>query len=81
MMKTHSLMNWNSHPEFIDEEITVPKTYVLCENDIALPTEYQAYFIGVGGYEDVVRVKSGHSPFLTIPEQMIEIICGIAEKT
>lgn len=81
MMKTHSQMNWNSRPRFIDEEITVPKTYVFCENDIALPTEYQAYCVGVGGYEDVIRVQSGHSPFLTIPEQMIEIICKVAEKT
>lgn len=81
MMKTHSLMNWNSHPQFIDQEMTVAKTYVFCENDIALPTEYQAYFVGVGGYTDVIRVQSGHSPFLTIPEKMIEIICKIAEKT
>ncbi|KAK7728783.1 hypothetical protein SLS63_006391 [Diaporthe eres] len=81
MMKSHSQMNWNSRPRFIDEEITVSKTYVFCENDIALPTEYQAYFVGVGGYEDVIRVQSGHSPFLTIPEQMIEIIWKIAQKT
>lgn len=80
MIKTHSLMNWDSRPKFIDQEITVPKTYVFCENDIALPTEYQAYFIGVGGYEDVIRVQSGHSPFFKMPERMLEIICGIAEK-
>ncbi|KAL1852436.1 hypothetical protein Daus18300_012195 [Diaporthe australafricana] len=80
MIKTHSLLNWDSRPKFIDQEITVPKTYVFCENDIALPTEYQAYFIGVGGYEDVIRVQSGHSPFFKIPDRMLEIICGIAEK-
>ncbi|KAG6356439.1 hypothetical protein INS49_015827 [Diaporthe citri] len=57
MMKTHSQMNWNSRPIFIDEEITVPKTYVFCENDIALPTEYQAYFIGVGGETELSNLK------------------------
>ncbi|KAJ0115102.1 methylesterase 6 [Diaporthe amygdali] len=81
MIKTHSLMNWNSCPKFIDQEMTVPKTYIFCEHDIALPTEYQAYFVGVGGYEDVIRIQSGHSPFLKMPERMLEIISEIAERT
>lgn len=74
-------MNWNSCPKFIDQEMTVPKTYIFCEDDIALPTEYQAYFVGVGGYEDVIRIQSGHSPFLKMPERMLEIISEIAERT
>lgn len=80
VVKTHSLKNYNSFPEFVDKEINVPKTYILCEDDVALPVEYQAYFIGNGGYEDVVRLPSGHFPFLKMPEKMIEIICRVAEQ-
>ncbi|KUI71526.1 Putative methylesterase 6 [Cytospora mali] len=80
IVKTHSQKNFNSHPKFVDKEIRVPKTYVFCEDDLALPMEYQTYFIRVGGYEHVIRVPSGHFPFLKIPVRMVEIISGIAER-
>lgn len=82
MITTHSLRNFNGFPDFVDKDIVhVPKTYVFCENDVALAVEYQAFFVGHGRYEDVVRVPSGHFPFGKIPERMVEIICEIAERS
>lgn len=81
LVKTHSSDNIHSFPKFVDMEFRSPKTYVFCEADVALATEYQAYFVGVGEYDDVIRIPSGHSPFLKMPGEMVKIICDIAEKT
>lgn len=81
VVKTHSSENFHSFPQFVDMEFHSPKTYVFCEDDIALATEYQAYFIGVGEYNDVIRIPSGHSPFLKMPEEMVRIISEISERT
>lgn len=80
VVKTHSERNFNSFPKFVDKDILIPKTYVFCENDLALAVEYQAYFVGNGGYEDVVRLPSGHFPFSVMPEKFIEMICEISER-
>ncbi|ROW15836.1 hypothetical protein VPNG_02471 [Cytospora leucostoma] len=80
MVKTHSQKSFNGRPKFVDKEIRVPKTYVFCEKDIALSTQYQAYFIKAGRYEDVVRAPSGHVPFLAAPERMVETILEIADR-
>lgn len=81
VVKTHSERNFNSFPKFVDKDMIIPKTYVFCENDLALAVEYQAYFVGNGGYEDVVRLPTGHFPFLVMPERMVEIICEISERS
>lgn len=80
LVKTHSSDNIHSFPKFVDMEFRSPKTYVFCEDDVALATEYQAYFIGVGEYDDVIRIPSGHAPFLKMPDEMVRIIRDIAER-
>lgn len=79
VVKTHSSDNIHSFPNFVDREVRCAKTYVLCEHDQALATEYQAYFVGVGEYDHVVRIPAGHWPFLNMPDKMVDIICQIAE--
>ena len=34
---------------------------------------------GVGEF-DIVRVKSSHAPFLTIPEEIVAIVTKVAES-
>lgn len=80
VVKTHSEANFNSRPKFVDKDMTIHKTYVQCENDLALGIEYQAFFIGNGGYEDVVRLPSGHFPFVTMPDEIVQIICEVSER-
>lgn len=81
VVKTHSERNFNSFPNFVDKDMIIPKTYVFCENDLALAVEYQAYFVGNGGYEDVVRLPSGHFPFLSMPERMVKMVYEISERS
>ncbi|KAL2856743.1 Alpha/beta hydrolase fold-1 [Aspergillus pseudodeflectus] len=66
-------------PEYIESEIQCPKTYILCEEDQAVPPAFQEHMAGVGGYK-VVRVKSGHSPFLSIPGEIVRIVEDVVGK-
>ena len=61
-----------------------PVTYILCTKDEALTVSYQREAIEVcksregrkGGQEavEVVEMESGHSPFLSMPEETKEFI-------
>ena len=61
-----------------------PVTYVVCTNDQALTVAYQRSAIEVcrsregrkGGREgvEVVEMESGHSPFLSVPEETVEVV-------
>jgi len=77
---THSEANFHSLPKFVDKDMTIPKTYVICEDDHALTVEYQAYFVGNGGYEHVVRLPSGHFPFVSMPDRIVDVICEVAGR-
>lgn len=65
-----------------------PVTYVVCNNDQALTVEYQQSAIEVarsregrgGGREavEVVTLESGHSPFLSMPEETVKVILKAA---
>lgn len=53
---------------------TIPTSYLLCEDDLAIPAAAQEGMIkGVeeagGGEIEVTRIKSGHSPFLSKPDE------------
>jgi hypothetical protein len=62
----------------------VPITYLLCENDHALPVEVQKVMIGrieeagvkVGTIESC---EGSHSPFLSMPAKVTEVIVRAAE--
>ncbi|KAH8660136.1 hypothetical protein BX600DRAFT_499383 [Xylariales sp. PMI_506] len=51
----------------------VPSTYVVCENDQTGPPNYQEMFAGITGAE-LRRIGSGHSPMLSHPELLGEMI-------
>lgn len=69
-------------PGFLEREITVPRMYVLCEEDRAVLPAMQERMVEVGGFGRVVRLKAGHSPFLSVPGEVVEAIvrfCGEIE--
>ncbi|KAL2787996.1 Alpha/beta hydrolase fold-1 [Aspergillus keveii] len=70
--------SFTDFPQHIESEIQCPKTYILCEEDQAVPPAFQEHMAGVGGYE-IARVKSGHSPFLSIPGDIVKIVEGVVE--
>lgn len=75
--KKQSLRSFETWPQCVEKNYKCPKTYILCENDTAVPPAFQEYMAGVGEF-DVVRVKSSHAPFLTIPEEIVEIVTKVA---
>lgn len=53
----------------------VSTSYLLCENDQALPIFVQEEFVKNAGVElQIEKCASGHSPFLSMPESVVEII-------
>jgi pimeloyl-ACP methyl ester carboxylesterase len=51
---------------------TIPATYVLCEKDQALPPAVQENFAQRAG--SVYRLDSGHSPFLSMPGELADVL-------
>ena len=53
----------------------IPTTYLLCTNDQQLPYERQKELVGSSGVEiATVTCDSGHSPFLSQPKLVVEVI-------
>jgi pimeloyl-ACP methyl ester carboxylesterase len=53
---------------------SVPSTYVVCEQDAAVPPPAQEAMSGRAG--DVHRLPSSHSPFFSRPAEVCDIILG-----
>lgn len=56
----------------------IPSTYVMTEDDQAVPLQYQEMFAAATGAE-VKRIASGHSPQLSKPEELAELVEAAAE--
>jgi hypothetical protein len=55
--------------------LEIPSTYILCENDLALAPTAQERMIAEGeGAFDVVRCQEGHSPYLSNPGLIVDVI-------
>lgn len=80
LLKAHSRASLCAFPTFIASDITVPKTYVLCELDKAFDPAHQEVFTQVGKFDTVVRIESGHAPLLSMPERIVEIVVAAARE-
>lgn len=54
----------------------VPSTYILCERDRCVHPEHQR--IMAARCDDTIAVDEDHSPFLSAPEKIVEILHGLA---
>ncbi len=77
--KAQSRSSFCHFPQYITSDIKISKTYVLCEEDKAVDPSYQEAFVQVGQYDKVVRLPSGHSPFLSMPQRVVEIVMSAAQ--
>ncbi|KAK8880234.1 Alpha/beta hydrolase fold-1 [Apiospora arundinis] len=65
--------------DFVVADITIPKTYIVCELDQALPASLQEKLVEtVPGFQ-AERIGAGHSPFLSNPKECAELIAKISE--
>ena len=54
----------------------IPSSYLLCQNDKAVPAEMQEAMVAQEGskFDDVLRIEAGHCPFLSQPEVTAKFI-------
>ena len=57
----------------------IPSTYVICENDKAIPVPAQEAMSTRAGR--TIRIASGHSPFLSRPDDIAQIVADHATLT
>lgn len=57
----------------------IPSTYVICEQDQAIPPPAQEAMSGRAG--TVHRLSTSHSPFLSQPEELAAILTGVTAGT
>ncbi|KAF5536618.1 hypothetical protein FMEXI_10217 [Fusarium mexicanum] len=73
----HSTVSFETPADFVATDITVPKTYVVCEIDNTVPVQGQLAMVGaMGDAVNVEKIEAGHCPFLndkTLPK-VVEII-------
>lgn len=68
--------------QFTAADVTASKTYIVCLEDQGLPAALQENFAQMTGCR-VIKIKSGHFPFLESEEkakEVIDIIVDVAEK-
>ncbi|KAH8883455.1 alpha/beta-hydrolase [Thozetella sp. PMI_491] len=78
LYKAQSRSSLCHFPHFITSDIKIPKLYVFCEEDKTLEPSYQEAFIQIGGFDQVVKLPAGHSPLLSMPEKVVDIIVSVA---
>ncbi|KAJ4369969.1 hypothetical protein N0V83_005733 [Neocucurbitaria cava] len=76
-LQSHSLATFYT-PATAASWKEIPTSYLLCEDDQAIPAAGQEAMIAgvkdLGGVIEVTRLKASHSPFLSRPEETVEWI-------
>ncbi|KAJ6185568.1 hypothetical protein N7519_006869 [Penicillium mononematosum] len=53
----------------------IPCSYIICEQDLALPPAIQEFFASkMGGPDTTHRLPSSHSPFLSMPDRLVGVL-------
>ncbi|KAF4333138.1 alpha beta hydrolase family domain protein [Fusarium beomiforme] len=78
VLGSQSRKSLNHLSQFINSDVTIPKTYVLCEKDETVPPQYQEMCIQAGGFDKVEKLPSGHFPFVSIPEETAKLFAQIS---
>jgi hypothetical protein len=55
-------------------DLVIDRTYIVCENDQAVPLFVQEMYIAADPGMKMVRMNSGHSPFITQLDRLVGII-------
>lgn len=58
---------------------TVPRTYIECTEDRALPVAFQRSMYDAVGCEAVRSLETGHAPFLSAPAALASTLLAVAE--
>ncbi|KAL5042641.1 hypothetical protein BDW71DRAFT_136851 [Aspergillus fruticulosus] len=59
----------------------IPSTYILCEEDRALPLQSQEMMAAKLGTDLTYRLKSSHSPFFSMPDHLADVLEDLVSKS
>ncbi|KAJ4378913.1 hypothetical protein N0V86_005789 [Didymella sp. IMI 355093] len=80
-LQTHSLATLEA-PTLGASWKTIPSSYLICEQDLAIPVPIQEMMINgakeKGARVEVSRLDTGHSPYLTMPKETVAWIRTVA---
>ncbi|VUC31162.1 unnamed protein product [Clonostachys rosea] len=77
LFKRQTWKSFTAFPRFVENDLKILKTYLLCEDDQAIPASWQELLVKNGGFDIVHRLKSGHAPFRKVPDVVVEILEGV----
>ncbi|KAI1420365.1 Alpha/beta hydrolase fold-1 [Xylaria sp. FL1777] len=63
--------------DFVASNCGIPHTFLVCENDQAMPLPFQEMLVSKIPTFKVERCPSGHSPFITHPQRVIEVLSAM----
>ncbi|RBR19738.1 hypothetical protein FVER53590_13746 [Fusarium verticillioides] len=75
----HSQDAFETSLDFIASDITIPKTYIICENDQLILLPLQEKLVESTPGMRSARLAAGHSPFVEKTEETAELIVDIVE--
>lgn len=58
----------------MDRAIALPRSYILCTRDNTIPPEHQATMVADWPRADVHDLDTGHSPFLSAPKRLAQLM-------
>lgn len=58
-----------------DAAVALPRRYILCTEDRAIPPAFQATMVRDWPATAVRRLATSHSPFLSAPDELAEMLC------
>ncbi|CZT50666.1 uncharacterized protein RSE6_11691 [Rhynchosporium secalis] len=74
LLRPHAMTTFFTPVDTIAADLAIPKAYVICEKDHAVPIERQEKMVKeIGGFK-VIRFAGGHLPFLTEPDWTVKTI-------
>lgn len=65
--------------EFAVPDITIPKKYIICDDDQAFPPAAQYNLANSLGLEQL-SIAAGHSAFASAPDKLAGLLAGVAEQ-
>jgi pimeloyl-ACP methyl ester carboxylesterase len=68
-------------PVEIDDAAGIPRRYVFCTKDKAIPLALQRRMVRDAPCEDVAELHTDHSPFLLAPEDLTRILTEFAARS
>nr|WP_047997154.1 alpha/beta fold hydrolase [Puniceibacterium sp. IMCC21224] len=60
---------------------TIPRSYILCEDDRAIPPEFQEVMAADFASQDVYHLPTSHSPFFSDPTKLAGLLDQITKQT